>query len=54
MNFKLEFTSNEVNILLASLSKMPYDQVAQLIEKLIADVKKQAETNTEKGEVKNA
>jgi hypothetical protein len=50
MNFKLEFTSNEVNILLASLSKMPYDQVAQLIEKLIADVKKQAETNKKEAE----
>ena len=48
MNFKLEFTSNEINIVLASLSKMPYDQVAQLIEKLVAEVNKQAET-TKKG-----
>jgi len=54
MNFKLEFTSNEINVVLASLSKMPYDQVAQLIEKILADVKKQAETNNVKGETKNA
>jgi hypothetical protein len=45
MNFKLEFTSTEINVVLASLSKMPYDQVAQLIEKLVAEVNKQAEIN---------
>lgn len=48
MNFKLEFTTTEINLVLASLSKMPYDQVAQLIEKLVAEVNKQAET-TKKG-----
>ena len=48
MNFKLEFTSNEINIVLAALSKMPYDQVSQLIDKLVAEVNKQAET-TKKG-----
>ena len=45
MNFKLDLTANEINIVLASLSKMPYDQVAQLIEKLLAEVKTQAEAN---------
>lgn len=45
MNFNLEFTTSELNIILASLSKMPYDQVAQLIEKLVAEVNKQAELN---------
>lgn len=45
MNFKLDLTGNELNIILASLSKMPYDQVAQLIEKLVAEVNKQAELN---------
>lgn len=48
MNFKLEFTGNEVNIILASLAKQPYDQVAQLIEKILADVRKQSETAKEK------
>jgi hypothetical protein len=48
MNFKLDLTSNEVNVILASLSKMPYDQVAQLIEKLVAEVNKQAEANKNK------
>ena len=45
MNFKLDFTANEVNIILTSLSKQAYDQVAQLIEKILADVKKQSEEN---------
>jgi hypothetical protein len=43
MNFKLDFTGNEVNIVLSALSKQPYDQVAQLIEKVIAEVRKQSE-----------
>ena len=48
MNFKFDFTGNEVNIILASLSKQPYDQVAQVIEKILAEIKKQSE------ETKNA
>ena len=44
MNFKLDFTGAEINIVLSALSKQPYDQVAQLIEKLLADVRKQSET----------
>lgn len=44
MNFKLELTENEINIILASLSKQPYDQVAQIIEKLVADVRSQVKT----------
>ena len=49
MNFKLDFTGAEINILLSALSKQPYDQVAQLIERLLVDVRKQSETkdNTE-------
>jgi hypothetical protein len=48
MNFNLDFTSNEINIVLSALSKMPYDQVAQLIEKLVANVNKQAQANQTK------
>jgi len=44
MNFKLELTENEINIILASLSKQPYDQVAQIIDKLVADVRTQVKT----------
>jgi hypothetical protein len=43
MNFKLDFTNAEINIMLSALSKQPYDQVAALIEKILADVKKQVE-----------
>jgi hypothetical protein len=43
-NFNLEFTGAEINIVLSALSKQPYDQVAQLIEKVLADVRKQSET----------
>jgi hypothetical protein len=48
MNFKLDLTGSEINVILASLSKMPYDQVAQLIEKLVAEVNKQAEAHKNK------
>lgn len=44
MNFKIDFTGNEINIVLNALSKQPYDQVAQLIEKVVADVRKQTDT----------
>ena len=46
MDFKLDFTNAEINIMLSALSKQPYDQVAALIEKILAEVKKQVE-NTE-------
>lgn len=50
MNFKLELTENEINIILASLSKQPYDQVAQIIDKLVADVRSQVKTEEKDGE----
>jgi hypothetical protein len=49
MNFKLELTENEVNVILASLSKQPYDQVAQIINKLVSDVNSQVKTDEKEG-----
>jgi hypothetical protein len=42
---KFTFTNNEINVILVALSKMPYEQVAQIIEKLLAEIKNQSEEN---------
>lgn len=41
MNLKFELTNKELDIILNSLSQMPYQQVAQIIEKLVNDARKQ-------------
>jgi hypothetical protein len=45
MNFNLELTGAEVNIIVGALAKQPYEAVAQLIEKVISLVNKQNEQN---------
>lgn len=42
---KFEFTVQEVNIILASLGKMPYEAVFSLIEKIQTQAKEQPESN---------
>lgn len=41
MNYKLELTPNELNIILAALSRMPYEQVVSIIDKLVKEINTQ-------------
>lgn len=43
MNYKFELNASEINLILASLSKQPYESVAQLITKIVDEVNKQTE-----------
>jgi hypothetical protein len=38
MKYKLEFTVEEVKVILNALSRLPYDQVAKFIETIVNDI----------------
>lgn len=48
MNFKLEFTEAELNIVFNALTQRPFAEVAQLVGKIQQEVQSQA--NTKEGE----
>lgn len=49
MNYKFEFTAEEVRVILGALSRLPYDQVAKFIEVIVQDVNKQEQDAKPKG-----
>jgi hypothetical protein len=49
MNYKLEFTAEEVRVILTALSRLPYDQVAKFIEAIVSNVNEQ-EAQAKKGD----
>jgi uncharacterized protein YjgD (DUF1641 family) len=49
MNYKLEFTVEEVKVILNALSRLPYDQVAKFIETIVQQINTQ-EASAKKGD----
>ena len=49
MNFKLELTENEINVILQSLAKQSYEVVANLIPKIQQQATEQIQDLKDKG-----
>jgi len=41
MKYKLEFTIEEVKVILSALSRLPYEQVVKFIESIVGEINKQ-------------